>query len=109
MSLSEDAATAQLAAPCIMRVCTLRALHPVARVGIAAAILLRVPIPPLGLKECNSIKCSLGGRVKLQHTSDDGKLSEPGGVPTAQVPSQEICPTFMSLAKDLEAVMETLK
>lgn len=30
-------------------------------------------------EKCYSIKCSLGGGVKLQHTSDDGKLSEPGG------------------------------
>lgn len=41
-------------------VCTLRALHSVARVKINAAILSSVRIPPLGYKECNSIKCSFG-------------------------------------------------
>lgn len=59
-------------------VCLLRALHSVARVKINAAILSSVRIPPLGLKEGNSIKCSFGTE-EPQRSSDDVKLPEPGG------------------------------
>lgn len=73
---------------------------------------------------CNLVECTytsirlkreqfhqvfIWGTGEPRSSSDDVKLPEPGGVPTSQVPSREICPTFLSLAKDLEPVMETLK
>lgn len=71
--------------------------------------LVKCSYPTIRIKRVQFYQVFIWGIVKLQHTSDDVKLSEPGGVPTSQVPSQEICPTFVSLAKDFEPVMETLK
>lgn len=71
--------------------------------------LVKCSYPSIRLKGVQFYQVFIWGIAKAQRTSDDVKLSEPGGVPTSQVPSQEICPTFPSLAKDLEPVMETLK
>lgn len=71
--------------------------------------LVKCTYTSIRLKRVQFHQVFIWGIEEPQRSSDDVKLPEPGGVPTSQVPSREICPTFVSLAKDLEPVMETLK